>query len=418
MSRPFAYLRKSSVRDLAKEISPETQEREVRVLAARNGDDGDALAMLSDWDISGRAKFTAKRAGYLRLVDAVQSGEASAVYSYSLSRLGRSVAELSRFFDLCAERHVPVRLVVDSVDTSTASGRLLANVLGSVAQFEAEVAGERLKAMYETKRARAREQGTSPVDAVRTSRRYGEADGEDASVVLEVFRETGSYSKAARRLNEMGIKPRSSDKWWASSVGVVVERLDPEVAARPKAQGHPRGGTDFTLAKLLRCPMDGATLTGSRIPDKKGKRWTRYACRHAEAVPHPRVSIAQHLILPAIEQEAARYWNPDEDDPGPGVTERRRKELIARRERVVESRLDGLIDRSEAAQRVAEIDAELNRLVKPPKPDLRLPRQRTPKEQNAILRLLFERIELDPQTFQPVGFVWRNPEWREPDRAS
>src|SRR4051794_905298 len=104
-------MRKSSVRDLAKDISPETQEREVRALATRRGDDAASLVMLSDWDVSGRAKHTAKRAGYLRLVEAVESGECSAVYSYSLSRLGRSVAELSRFFDLCHQRGVPVRLV-------------------------------------------------------------------------------------------------------------------------------------------------------------------------------------------------------------------------------------------------------------------------------------------------------------------
>lgn len=415
MSRPFAYLRKSYVRDMTTEMAPETQEREVRELATRMGTDPESIAWLSDWDVSGRRQYTAKREGYRRLIDAVESGECSTVYSYSLSRLGRSVADLAKFFDLCADKKVPIRFVADpDFDPMRAGGMMVANILASVAQFEAEVAGERLKAMYETKRARARADGTSPIDAVRTSKRYGESEGEDPDEVLRVFREEGSYSRTARRLNEMGVKPRSSDKWWASSVGVVVERLDPEVAARPKAQGHPKGGTDFTLAKLLRCPMDGATLTGSRIPDKRGKRWTRYACRHAEAVAHPRVSIAEHLILPAIEAEAARYWDPEESDPRPGVAERQREELLARRERVVESRLDGLIDRAEAAQKVGEIDAELNNLVKPKRPDYRLPRQRAPKEQNTILRQLFERIDLDPGTFQPVSFTWRNPEWRSP----
>jgi hypothetical protein len=28
-----------------------------------------------------------------------------------------------------------------------------------------------------------------------------------------------------------------------------------------------------------------------------------------------------------------------------------------------------------------------------------------------ILRC-FKRIDLDPVTFQPVGFTWRDPEWR------
>jgi DNA invertase Pin-like site-specific DNA recombinase len=431
MTEPFAYLRKSSVRDESKDTSPETQEREVRALAARHGDVIADSSMLSDWDVSGRAKYTAKRTNYLRLVTAIETGQVSAVYSYSLSRLGRSVAELSRFFDLCGASKVPVRLVVDSVDTSTASGRLLANVLGSVAQFEAEVSSERILAMYDTKRARAAEQGLDPRDAVRTSRRYGEqrtvvdrdgkpqvhGEGEDGELVLRVFRETGSYSRAARRLNEMGVKPRSSASWWASSVGVVVERLDPEIAARPKARGHRKGGTNFVLAKLLRCPMDGAMLTGASLPLPKGGRVTRYVCRHGEAVKHPRVSIAEHLILPAIEEEAARYWNPDEHDASPDRAAARTAELVARRQRIVEARLDGLVPRDDARRQVAEIDSELNRLVEPKRPDLRLPAGMSPKEINASFHALFERVDLDPVTFQPVNFVWRNPAWREPDEA-
>src|SRR4051812_28704353 len=130
---PYAYLRKSSVRDLQTDLSPETQEREIRVLAGRHNDNGSKLVMLADWDISGRSKYTAKRQAYQQLVAAVQSGACSAVYSYSLSRLGRSVHELSGLFDLCVDRGVPIRLVADSIDTSTASGVLLANVLSSVA---------------------------------------------------------------------------------------------------------------------------------------------------------------------------------------------------------------------------------------------------------------------------------------------
>ncbi|HEY7935754.1 MAG TPA: recombinase family protein [Candidatus Limnocylindrales bacterium] len=410
MARPYIYMRKSSVRDITTDMSPETQEREVRALAARHGDKITDRDVLADWDISGRAKFTRKRVEYLRLVAAIEADECSAVYSYSWSRVGRSVAELARFLDLCAAHRVPVRLVVDAVDTSTASGRLLANVLGSVSQFEAEVAGERLLAMYATKRARAIERGEDPVDAVRTSKRYGERPGEDADLVLKTFRETGSFSKAARKLNQLGLKPRDSSTWWASSVGVVVERLDPMVAARTKRVGYKSGGTPFALAGLLRCPTDGAMLTGSRMKTSAGFR-ARYACRHGEGLPHPRVAISEHLILPAIEAEAARYRDPDED-AGPDRRATLKAELEARRQRVVESRLDGIIDRGEAVRQVAEIDMEVARLDRPPVRDLRTVAGRTPIELNAILRQLFERIDLDPVSFQPVHFEWRDPSER------
>lgn len=171
MSRPFGYMRKSSMRDSAPDVAPETQDREVRALAARRGDEIADRDMLADWDVSGQGRYTTKRPNYLALVEAVDRGAVIVLYSYSLARLGRSVPELSRLFALCAERKVPIRLAADSVDTSTASGRLTANVLASVAQFEAEVAGERLTAMYEFKGARARAEGGGEVEPVRTSRR-------------------------------------------------------------------------------------------------------------------------------------------------------------------------------------------------------------------------------------------------------
>jgi len=82
--RPYAYRRKSSVRD----TSPETQEREVRALARLHGDNGANLTILADWDISGSGRFTKKRAAYQQLVTTIESGACSAVYSYGLSRLG------------------------------------------------------------------------------------------------------------------------------------------------------------------------------------------------------------------------------------------------------------------------------------------------------------------------------------------
>jgi hypothetical protein len=334
------------------------------------------------------------------------------VYSYSLSRLGRSTSELARLFDLCAVHKVPVRLVVDSVDTSTASGRLLANVLASVAQFEAEVARERILASYATRRERAIKNGEDPIEAVRSSPRYGDREGDNPNAVIEAYRQTGSFTRAARLLNEQGVPTRDGKKWWASSVGVVMSRLDPEVGSRQPTRGVKVASSEgFALARLLKCGTCGHMLTGSRLPDGQGGRRVRYACRFAEGVGHERVTISEHLILPAIEAEAALYRNPDELDGGVGAEERRER-LAARRESVLRTLWDGKVERGVAYAELTEIDSELHRLDTRPARDLRLPAGMPPREVNAILRDLFESIDLDARTFQPVEFHWRNPAWR------
>src|SRR5262245_40417933 len=140
MSKAIAYLRKSRVTS-DRHVSWEVQEAEVRSLAARHGDPD--VEIMSDWNRSGRKTKT--RPEYVKLRAMIAAGEVSAVYSYSLSRLGRSLSELSSLIEECVAQGTAVRLVVDAIDTSTASGRLLTNVLSSVAQFEAEVAQERAK---------------------------------------------------------------------------------------------------------------------------------------------------------------------------------------------------------------------------------------------------------------------------------
>lgn len=398
----YAYLRKSSVRDMATDMSPETQEREVRALAKRHGDTD--LTILADWDISGRGQFTKKRAGYQQLLAAIDSGQCSAVYSYSLSRLGRSVHELTGLFERCKAQGVSVRLVADSVDTSTASGVAFAGMLAVFAQFEADVTSERMRAMFETKRARGERVGT-----VKT---YGEKDGEDVDAVLAAVDEAGSFSGGARLLNERGIRPRTSRRgWWASSVQTVYERA--KGTSRP-FRGPKAIGPDFILAKLLKCPTCGTLLTGLADRDgrKQGPR-IRYACRQGSVLPHPRMSVTETRILGAIKDEAERLMTPDEYEAGSDESGQR-LELENRRARVLDMYESSDIDRDEYRRRVSAIDATVAKLdshrvlTAIPGLDWTWP----PRQINAVLRALFESIELDPLTFEPTRFEWTVPEWR------
>jgi hypothetical protein len=90
MKKPYAYLRKSRVFRDQRAVSPEMQLDEVRTLAGRYGHKD--LVVLSDMNISGR-KGRSKRPGFDALLRAIEAGEVEAVYSYSLSRLSRSLAD-------------------------------------------------------------------------------------------------------------------------------------------------------------------------------------------------------------------------------------------------------------------------------------------------------------------------------------
>jgi DNA invertase Pin-like site-specific DNA recombinase len=111
-----------------------------------------------------RDKFTGRtmeRPGWRKLEAAIGRGEVSAVVVWRLDRLGRTAKGLTALFDTLRERGVNLVSLRDGLDLSTAAGRLMANVLASVAQYETEVRAERILAGQEAARASGKRWGGS-----------------------------------------------------------------------------------------------------------------------------------------------------------------------------------------------------------------------------------------------------------------
>jgi hypothetical protein len=150
-------------------------------------------------------------------------------------------------------------------------------------------------------------------------------------------------------------------------------------------------------------------LTGTR--DRDGRR-VRYACRLGTALPHPRITVTEHLILPAVQAEAARLRTPERVEGTADAAER--TQLEDRRARILDMYEAGDITKDDYRRRLAAIDdAEAHLDVRDvvmtvPEVDWTW----APRKLNGVLRAIFDRIELDPATFQPVSFAWSVPEWR------
>ena len=89
---------------------------------------------------------TMDRHGFNQLMDAVRQGKVDTIAVWRLDRLGRTCLGLVKLFDELREAKVNLVSLKDSLDMSTPAGRLMANVLASVASFESEVRQERQSA--------------------------------------------------------------------------------------------------------------------------------------------------------------------------------------------------------------------------------------------------------------------------------
>src|SRR5690242_15899508 len=89
-----------------------------------------------------RDRFTGKtmdRPGFNQLEREIAMGNVSTLAVWRLDRLGRTAKGLTALFDDLVKRKVNVVSLKDGLDLSTPAGRLMANVLASVAAYETEV---------------------------------------------------------------------------------------------------------------------------------------------------------------------------------------------------------------------------------------------------------------------------------------
>ena len=82
----------------------------------------------------------------------------------SLSRLGRSVKNLSEIMEFFNEKNIRLISLKETIDTHSSTGRLIYTILASLSQFERDVLAERTKEGLMAARARGRLGGRPKTD--------------------------------------------------------------------------------------------------------------------------------------------------------------------------------------------------------------------------------------------------------------
>ena len=419
----YGYIRKSVVHDPTRMLSPEMQEAEVRKLAAYNGHDD--IVILSDLDVSG-TKDRTRRPGWDQVLTAIEAGECKDLYSYSMSRLARSVDQLSAVRKLCTAHGVGLHLVREKVDTSSASGRLYWNLQSSFEEFWADVTSERVKDAFAVKRA------NDPTWTGPGQPPFGAREGEDPKIVVAAFREAGSFDGAAKLLNSRGVPSRfSKGHYWSGSVvRGVVKAHAPDLVGPIVRRGSKAGNHSFRFNQLIECSTCHKPLTGSRDA-RRGD--VRYACSRARQIPHIRAWVNESKLLPVVKAEAGlAAVFAKRAQVGSAEDEAAMAALAAKRTRILENYDDGLYDKATRDERLAAVaDDEsklttrrwIKRVALPPDVEAD-----DPRKVNAYLRRLFSRVTVDmgqkafrgPSSWVPtLAFEWRDPSmrWDDDDAA-
>jgi len=105
-------------------------------------------------DITSGSKTAIERRGMKKLLEHAESGDTVVVWR--VDRLGRSLIDVLNTVNLLRSRGIHVRSISDGIDPATSTGRLMLNMLATLAEYERELIVERVNAGI----AAARQSGT------------------------------------------------------------------------------------------------------------------------------------------------------------------------------------------------------------------------------------------------------------------
>lgn len=93
-----------------------------------------------------KASAVKERPEFDRMINTVFANQYEGIIAVALDRIGRSVSQLSRVGDSLRERNKVLIITSMNLDTSTKEGKLLFNLLASIAEYERIIIRERVMA--------------------------------------------------------------------------------------------------------------------------------------------------------------------------------------------------------------------------------------------------------------------------------
>jgi DNA invertase Pin-like site-specific DNA recombinase len=179
-----------------------------------------------------------ERPGMQRLLEMIARGEVDIVAIYKLDRLTRNVGDLNDLLKIFAKMDVSLVSVVDSLDTNSASGRLVLNIMTSVSSWERETIGERTTSVLQHIKSQGFPAGPPAFGYSSQPRTAAEKELKIRKPLLEnpeeqkimaritdLHAQKKSWPWIAHRLNHEGHRTRSGGEWVYQAVHRIYTKV-------------------------------------------------------------------------------------------------------------------------------------------------------------------------------------------------
>jgi len=203
-------------------ISLEAQAEKIRAMALVQGTE------LIDTIVDSESAKSLNRPGMAKLLAAVDKGKVQAIIVAKLDRLTRSVKDLCELLERFERRGVALVSVAESLDTGSAAGRLVLNIMAAVSQWEREAIGERTRDALRHKRTNGERVGNIQFGyRLCADRRHVEPDPGEQAVLTEIqnLRQSGQTLRGiAATLNHRALRTRRGSAWRLEHVARILKQ--------------------------------------------------------------------------------------------------------------------------------------------------------------------------------------------------
>jgi DNA invertase Pin-like site-specific DNA recombinase len=426
--RCAVYCRKSSEEGLEQSFNSLDAQREACAAYIDSQRHEGWLALDDRYDDGGYSGGTLERPALQRLIRDIEAGRVDTVVCYKIDRLSRSLTDFAKLVDVFERNRVTFVSVTQSFCTTTSMGRLTLNILLSFAQFERELAGERIRDKFAASRRKGIFMGGSPPLGYDVRDRKLVVNPVEAELVRLIFRrflDLGSALLLIRELNAQGHRTKS----WTTRAGTfregwpfdkgtlykilrnrtylgeavhkgqsypgehapIVDRLTWDrvhevLASNARRRGNEaRARTPAPLRGLMRCTHCSAAMTPTHTR-RRGRLYRYYVCLGASRKGHdtcPVRSIAAAEVEGLVLGQVRRLLASPEL-VARTITEVRRESSTAE---------DIELEEGDVVEALGALEPVWDELY--------------PAEQGRILRMLIERIDVAPDgisvTLQAAG---------------
>src|SRR5882762_8041693 len=218
----IGYVRVSTDKQADRGVSLEAQAEKIRAMAVVHG--AELLEVIVD---GGESAKSLNRPGMARLLALVDAGEVQTVIIAKLDRLTRSVKDLCTLLERFTRRGVALVSVAESLDTGSAAGRLVLNIMTAVSQWEREAIGERTRDAMSHKRRNGERVGNIAYGyRLAGDNRHVETDEGEQAVLARIRalrRAKKTLRAIAGELNDSGSQTRRGTSWRHEHIKRIVD---------------------------------------------------------------------------------------------------------------------------------------------------------------------------------------------------